>query len=168
MSTMTHPQGRSERAPMNSFIQSLRWTNHKPFQLLPRILAGGPLLGLGLLHFVRPDNFRNILIASEVPMVELNMIAAPAAEVVAGVLLLLGFYARIGGLLGVATMVPAIYATGLVQKLDPATLPGGLKEIPFVPPIALPAIVLLSSLVILWFGAGKPSMDRSATAGLTK
>lgn len=167
MSTFTQTEHRTAQAPMRTFIDRLRWTNHKPFQLLPRIVAGGPLLVLGLLHLIRPENFRNILVATDFPMVELNLYAAPVAEVVAGVLLLFGLYARVGALLGIITMLAAIYATAVVQKLDAATLPGGMHEIPFVPPVALPVVVLLSCITILWFGAGKPSMDRTATAHLT-
>ena len=71
-------------------------TNNHKFLIVPRVLAGLPLLGFGVMHFIDPGHMRDILIASGIPMVELNVYAAPAAELLAGVLLLLGCCARVG------------------------------------------------------------------------
>jgi uncharacterized membrane protein YphA (DoxX/SURF4 family) len=88
---------------MNAISAITKTTNNK-ITIVPRVLAGLPLLGFGVLHFVKPGHFRDILLASDIPMVELNVYAAPVAEVLGGLLLLLGLYARVGGLLGIATM----------------------------------------------------------------
>jgi uncharacterized membrane protein YphA (DoxX/SURF4 family) len=122
-------------------------TNHK-YLIVPRLLAGLPLLGFGVMHFINPEHMRDILIASGIPMVELNVYAAPAAEMLAGVLLLLGCYARVGGILGAGTMLPAVYSTVILSKMTVDTLPGGLTEVPFVPPLPLPILVLVCSLVV--------------------
>ena len=66
---------------MNTGNALTKTTDHKAL-IVPRILAGVPLLGFGVLHFIKPDHFRDILIASDIPMVELNMYAAPAAEAI--------------------------------------------------------------------------------------
>jgi len=122
------------------------------------LLAGLPLLGLGVKHFVDPGHMRDILIASDLPMVELSVFAAPAAEVLAGVLLLLGLYTRIGGLLGAGAMLPAIYSTDVLSKMTVDTLPEGLTEVPFVPPLPLPVMVLICSLIVIAFGGGAWSL----------
>jgi len=49
------------------------------------------------MHLADPESFRQILEASGLPFVELNLIAAPLTEVVAGLLLITGYYARMGG-----------------------------------------------------------------------
>jgi uncharacterized membrane protein YphA (DoxX/SURF4 family) len=128
--------------------------NNNKLLIVPRLLAALPLLGLGVMHFIDPGHMRDILTASGLPMVELSVYAAPAAEIVAGALLLLGFYARIGGLLGAGTMLPAIYSTVVLAKMTVATLPKGMTEVPSVPPLPLPIIVLVCSLIVVALGGG--------------
>jgi uncharacterized membrane protein YphA (DoxX/SURF4 family) len=104
-----------------------------------------------------------------IPLVELNVPVASAAELLAGLLLLSGLLSRIGGLLGAATMLPAVYSTVVLMRMTLEDLPSGLSEVPFVPPMPVPVIVLLASLIVVIFGAGWLSLDRkmshqSATA----
>lgn len=133
-------------------------TNNNKLLIIPRLLAGLPLLGFGVMHFIDPGHMRDILIASGIPMVELNVYAAPAAELLAGVLMLLGCCARVGGILGVGTMLPAIYSTVVLSKMTVDTLPGGLTEVPSVPPLPLPIVVLVCSLIVIALGAGAWSL----------
>jgi hypothetical protein len=53
------------------------------------------------------------------------------------------------------------YATLTLKGLDPAHLPAGLTQVPFVPPSPLPAVVILGSLAVLILGAGASSADAS-------
>jgi uncharacterized membrane protein YphA (DoxX/SURF4 family) len=129
-------------------------TKNSKFLMIPRLLAGLPLLVIGVKHFIDPGHMKSILIASEIPMVDVNVFAAPAGEVLAGVLLLIGFYPRIGGFIGAASMVVALYSTVVLSKLTVDTLPAGLLEVPFVPPLPLPLVVLVCSLVIVALGGG--------------
>lgn len=122
------------------------------FMLLPRLVAGLPFLFFGLKHFLDPDPFRAILIASSLPLVDVNLIAAAA-------LMLSGFFARRGGVHGIVTMLPVIYATLTLKGLDPAHLPAGLAQVPFVPPLLLPVVVILGALAVLILGAGAWSVD---------
>jgi uncharacterized membrane protein YphA (DoxX/SURF4 family) len=135
---------------MSRFMQRLQWTTPRKIILLPRLLAGVPLVLLSAMHFMNPDHFRDILTAAGVPMVELNVWAASSAEMLGGVLLLTGFFARVGGLLGVVTMVPAILTTVRLASLSGA---------PMVPPLPLPIMVLVASTVILVVGGGAWSVD---------
>lgn len=132
---------------------SVQKTSSQKWILALRLVAGLPLLGLGAKHFIDPEHFRSILKASGLPLVDVSMMAAPVAECLAGLLLLSGWYARIGGLLGVATMVPALVATVKIMGLE--------GEKPFVPPLPLPIVVLLCSALVIYFGGGAWSVDRS-------
>jgi uncharacterized membrane protein YphA (DoxX/SURF4 family) len=150
-------RGRSENVTpnngpdeMSQFMQRLRQTTPRKIILLPRLLAGIPLIVFSAMHFRNPEHFRDILIAGGVPMVEVNVWAASSAELLGGMLLLTGFLARIGGLIGVGTMVPAILATVRLANVPNA---------PMVPPLPLPIIVLLASVVVLVLGGGAGSVD---------
>ncbi|MGL4462675.1 MAG: DoxX family membrane protein [Planctomycetia bacterium] len=149
---------------MTAPIKMLQRTTTNVWPIAPRLIAGLPLLVLGAKHFVDPEHFRSILVAAQAPMIPENMIAAPVAEVAAGALLLLGLFTRVGGLLGVATMLPAMYSTLVVMKLDPAALPPGLSHVPFVPPLPLPIAVLVCSLLAVWAGGGRLSVDALAAS----
>jgi uncharacterized membrane protein YphA (DoxX/SURF4 family) len=133
-------------------------TDHK-LVIIPRILAGLPLVGFGVLHFLKPEGFQNILVASGIPLVSLNMVIAPAAEVLAGVLLLLGLYARVGGALGITTMLVAIYSTVVLSSTTIETLPAGMMAVPHVPPLPLPVMIIVVSLVVVVLGGGTWSLD---------
>jgi uncharacterized membrane protein YphA (DoxX/SURF4 family) len=140
-------------------ISAVTKTADRKIMLIPRLLAGLPMLGFGVMHFVKPEHFREILIASGIPMVELSAIAAPLALILGGLLLLLGLFARIGGLLGIATMVVAIYSTVVLSGMTVDNLPAGLTEVPFVPPLPVPVIVTIASLVVVVMGGGGWSLD---------
>ena len=140
-------------------INPITKTTSSKLQLIPRVLAGLPMLGFGMIHFVKPDHFREILLASGIPMVNVNLYAAPVALVIGGVLLLLGLFARVGGLLGIATMAGAIYSTVVLSGMAVADLPAGLTEIPNVPPLPLPVVVTVASIIVLVRGGGHWSLD---------
>jgi uncharacterized membrane protein YphA (DoxX/SURF4 family) len=138
-------------------IEQLRQTTPRKIILLPRLLAGVPLVAFSTMHFMNPQHFREILTASGVPMVDVNVWVASSAEMLGGLLLLSGFYARVGGALGVGTMVPAILTTVRLASIPNA---------PKVPPLPLPIIVLLASAVVVVLGGGAWSGDvrRNRTA----
>ena len=135
---------------MMPLIQRLQHTTPRKIMLLPRLLAGLPMVFFGVNHFMNPQHMRDILTAGGVPMVEMNVWAAASALVLGAVLLLTGFFARVGGLLGVVTMVPAIVVTVRLA---------GVPDPPFVPPLPVPIVVLLASAVVLVLGGGAWSVD---------
>jgi uncharacterized membrane protein YphA (DoxX/SURF4 family) len=145
---------------MNILRPTLRWKS----LILPRLVAALPLIGFGLLHFLYPEKFRSLMQVSGFPFVEINMILAPAAEILGGVLLLFGLFGRIGGVLGVATMVPAVLATLAVRGMTPQTLPEGVPpEVLQIPPLPIPIVVLACSLLIALVGSGRYSIDDALT-----
>jgi uncharacterized membrane protein YphA (DoxX/SURF4 family) len=135
---------------MIRLLQRLQRTTPRKIIVLPRLLAGVPLVIFSTMHLMNPQHFRDILTAAAVPMVEVNVWAASSAEMLGGLLLLTGFFARVGGLLGVGTMVPAILTTVRLASLPDA---------PMVPPLPLPIMVLVASTVVLVLGGGAWSMD---------
>ena len=141
-------------------MNKLQQTTDKAFPIVPRLIAGGILTFFSLKHFSDPGHFANIMTAAGFPMVDLNVWAASATELIAGILLLSGLFTRVGGFLGIATMVPAVIATLTIAGLDPENLPGGLTEVPFVPPLPLPIVTMVTSLVALVLGGGKFSLDK--------
>ena len=145
-------------------MKKFQQTTDKPFPIVPRLIAGGILTFFSLKHFGDPQHFANIMTAASFPMVELNVWAASATELIAGLLLLSGFFTRVGGMLGIATMVPAVIATLTIAGLDPENIPGGLTAVPFVPPLPLPIITMVMSLIALIVGGGKFSIDKKMTA----
>ena len=141
-------------------MNKLQQTTDKAFPIVPRLIAGGILTFFSLKHFSDPGHFANIMTAAGFPMVDLNVWAASATELIAGILLLSGLFTRVGGFLGIATMVPAVIATLTIAGLDPENLPGGLTEVPFVPPLPLPIVTMVTSLIALVLGGGKFSLDK--------
>ena len=135
---------------MMLLIQRLQQTTPWKIMLLPRLLAGVPMVFFGANHVMNPQHMRDILTAGGVPMVEVNVWAAALALVLGGVLLLSGFFARVGGLLGIVTMVPAILTTVRLASLP---------DTPSVPPLPLPIMVLVASAVVVVLGGGAWSAD---------
>ena len=144
---------------MAGLLGRLQDTAGHKWLLVARLLAGVPLVFFSFMHFRNLDHFRDILVATGIPLVELNVVAASATELLAGLLLLGGFLARVGGLLGAGTMVVAVYSTITLAGLELGDLPPGLTQVPAVPPLPLPLIVLLSCLIVVKFGAGPISLD---------
>jgi uncharacterized membrane protein YphA (DoxX/SURF4 family) len=135
---------------MTRFIQQIRQTSPRKIMVLPRLLAGVPLVVFSAMHFMNPQHFRDILTAAGFPMVDVNVWAASTAEMLGGVLLLTGFFARAGGLLGIGTMAPAILTTVRLASLPDA---------PMVPPLPIPIVVFVASTVVLALGGGAWSGD---------
>ena len=144
-------------------MKAIQRTSNAVIPTLPRLVAGGVLTFFSLMHFRNPEHFRHILTAAGFPMVDMNVTAASVMELVAGLLLLSGFFTRIGGALGIATMLPAIYATIKLSGLTPESLPAGLSEVPMVPPLPLPIVVTVTSIAAIVMGGGRFSIDRRMT-----
>ncbi|MCB1084843.1 MAG: DoxX family membrane protein [Chlamydiia bacterium] len=125
-----------------------------------RLVAGIIFVRFGILHFIQPENFINILKATKTPFVDFQANFVPSIEIVSGILLLLGLWARLGAVLGCIVMGVATYSTLQLMQLKPGMIPGGLKEIPNYPPIFIPIILFIFCLYILIFGAGAWSISK--------
>lgn len=134
---------------MPSTLSSLRQTAALKHVIVARVIAGVPLAGLGFMHLIGAAPMKPILEAAKIPLPDLNAVVAPLVEVVAGLLLLSGAFARIGAILACVTMAVAIYAHLAADWVDE-------------PPIALPIAVLLAALYVLWRGGGAWSVDAAS------
>jgi putative oxidoreductase len=130
----------------------LRATAPRRHLVLVRAVAGVPLLGIGLAHLLVADApMRPLVEAAGFPLPALVSPLGVAAEIVAGVSLLLGLWARVGAALAIPTMLGALYAHLVID-----VWPNGVEN---EPPLALPVIVMLACAHVLWLGAGRFSLD---------
>lgn len=141
----------TSKAAGGSTQNRLRATEPYRHVLLPRIVAGVPLLGIGLAHAFVPDAaMRPLVEAAGIPLAAVVSPVAVAVQILAGISLLLGLWARIGGFLAVPSMLGALYAHLVID-----VWPNAENE----PPLALPTAVLLGGAYVLWRGAGRWSLD---------
>jgi putative oxidoreductase len=135
----------------------LRATRPSRHVIVARIIAGAPLLGIGLAHvFVADAPMRPLVDAAGFPFAAVVAPVGVAVEIVAGLLLLLGLWARIGGLLAVPTMMGAVYAHLVID-----VWPNGPEN---EPPLALPILVMVAAAYVVWHGAGRWSFDQRRSA----
>lgn len=93
--------------------ERIRHTRPYRYTLLLRVVAGVPLLGIGLAHVFAPEApMRPLVEAAGIPFAAVVAPVAVAIEVVAGLSLLLGLWARIGALLAVPTSSSVCGRTG--------------------------------------------------------
>jgi uncharacterized membrane protein YphA (DoxX/SURF4 family) len=131
---------------MTTAFAALRRTRPIKHMLIPRLIAGLPLVGIAAMHLVGAAPMKPILEAAKIPLPDLNAVVAPIVEIVAGLLILSGAFARIGAVLACGTMAVAIYSHMVADWPDE-------------PPIILPIAVLLAALYVLWRGGGAWSVD---------
>lgn len=122
------------------------------YLLIPRVIAGVPLLAIGTMHLLDPSlGMRPLVEAAGIPLAGVVAPIAVLAELVAGASLLLGFGARIGALVAVVTMLTAAYSHLAID-----VWPNGAEN---EPPLALPLVVGLAAGIVAWRGAGRWSLD---------
>jgi len=137
--------------------QGLQATGDERHLILPRLAGGLPLVGIGLAHVFDPGAPMTPLVeAAGLPAAELLSPLAVAAEILAGVLLLCGLYARLAAALAILTMIVAVYAHIVID-----VWPNGPQN---EPPIVLPLTVLVCAAYVLWRGAGRWSLDNLASS----
>jgi len=144
--------------------------------LIPRILGGAPLVFFGLMHlvgaFAGPDAgmpMKPLLEAAGMPAPALGAIVAPLVQLVAGLLLLGGAFARVGAVLAIATMLGALYTHMKIPNdawpMPTADNPDAVAEEPVVM-MGLAGLVIVCSAIVAWLGAGGLSLDgRGAASG---
>ena len=91
------------------------------------------------------------LIEAEIPFYDFNYWFVPIFEFVLGIILLLGYYSRIGALMILPIMVVAISVHLTVS--NPAAFPAQPQE-PYVP-----IAIILMAFIVMSKGAGNWSMD---------
>ena len=131
-------------------------TDEKPLGAA-RLLLGVIFISTGSMKFVVPmlwEAWSGQLTQAEIPFQTLNLYFVPVAEMLIGVSLLLGFFARLGALVAIPMMIVATYVHIVVD--DPNLFPLQPGE-PFIP-----LVVMALSGYVLWRGAGSWSLDLSS------
>lgn len=133
---------------------NLRSTSHdKPGGAL-RILLGFVFFMAGILKVTVPslgEAFSGQLVAASIPFRELVIVTFPVVEMVLGILILLGFHARVAAAVAAVTMVVATYVHLAVE--DPTLFP--LQPVEPIGPLVLLAMLLY----VVVRGAGAWSID---------
>jgi len=91
------------------------------------------------------------LIEAEIPLYTFNYWFVPIFEVILGIVLILGYYSRIGALMILPIMLVAIYVHLTVS--NPGAFPSQPQE-PY-----MPIAIIIMAVIIIWKGGGNWSMD---------
>jgi len=149
---------------MPSVLTKIQQTSPFPWVIALRVIAGGIFVAMGALpKFTDETAQENVT-----KMLELGNMPAPGTfiylvalgELIAGLLMLSGLLARIGGGLGVLLMLGALYTH---LSVDFTQLPHPDQ----VPPHPMPVITILLSAAVTILGGGRWSVDRMLTAKST-
>ena len=130
-------------------------------QTSPNKLIGGIRLMLGII-FIMTGSMKLFLedfgaawsiqlIEAEIPFYTLNFLFVPVFEIFLGIILLLGYYSRIGALMVLPIMFVAIYVH--LTVINPAAFPAQPQE-PYIP-----IAIIIMAVIIIWKGGGNWSMD---------
>jgi uncharacterized membrane protein YphA (DoxX/SURF4 family) len=135
-------------------ITQLRHTQAERFTAAIRIFVGLLIFMTGMMKLFIPSAraaWSGQLLAADLPLYNLTFNTIPFVEVLVGLLLVVGFFARLGALTVGGMMVVASYVHLVVH--DPSLFP-------FQPnaPV-VPFMVLALAAVIFWRGAGAASLD---------
>ena len=95
------------------------------------------------------------LIEAEIPFYALNYWFVPFFEIILGIILLIGYYSRIGAVMTIPIMSVAIYVHITVS--NPAAFSAQPQE-PFIP-----IAVILVAIIVLIKGGGNWSLDLKTT-----
>ena len=91
------------------------------------------------------------LLEAEIPFYTLNFWFVPVFVILLGVILLIGYYSRIGALMVLPVMLVAMYVHLTVS--NPAAFPAQPQE-PYIP-----IAIMIMAVIIIWKGGGNWSMD---------
>ena len=138
-------------------------SNQKHIAIL-RIIAGAPLVMFGIMHLTGAAPMEPLVEAAGLPLPGITAIVAPLAQLLAGLLILSGAFARIGALIAIPVMLGGLVTNFKIpndqwptpSELDPAILVPGAEPAMLTP---LAIVVILLSAYILFKGAGAWSVD---------
>ncbi len=137
-------------------IDQLRNTSDDSIGGVLRLLLGVVFFMAGILKIIVPSlgqAFSGQLSAANIPLQDIVLFTFPIVEMVLGLLLVVGFHARLSAAAAAVSMIVATYVHVAVQ--DPSLFP--LQP---VAPIG-PLMLLAMALYVLWRGGGAWSIDLS-------
>ena len=128
----------------------LRQTTTAKHLAVLRLIAAVPLIGIGAQHVLGTAPMLPILEGAQFPFAPFFAALVPWLEIVAGLALVVGFFARPAALTALVIMGAAVYAHIAHDWADE-------------PVIVLPLAVAICVSQILWGGAGAFSIDLVAS-----
>ncbi len=145
---------------MDDLLEKIRRTKDEKGVGVLRIMMGFIIMMSGWMKFLVPSlrqAWSGQLIQAEIPLYDFNFWVIPIVEIVVGLLLIAGFFSRLGALVVLGMMVVAAYVHLVVD--DPSLFP--LQ--PHQPLIPLTLIAI--GAYVLWRGGGAWSMDLKQRKG---
>ncbi len=135
-------------------MKNLRATEPNKWIGIIRIMLGVIFLMTGTMKLTLPEfgaAWSIQLIEAEIPFYTLNYWSVPVLEILIGMILLVGYYSRIGALMVLPLMLVAIYVHLTVA--NPAAFPAQPQE-PYIP-----IAVIIMALIVLRKGGASWSWD---------
>jgi len=139
-------------------MEKLRQTSPNKWVGKMRIMLGIIFLMTGTMKLTLPEfgsAWSIQLIEAEIPFYALNFRVVPFFEIILGIILLIGYYSRIGAVMIIPIMLVAIYVHITVS--NPAAFPAQPQE-----PI-IPIAVIIMAITVFIKGGGNWSLDLKST-----
>jgi uncharacterized membrane protein YphA (DoxX/SURF4 family) len=139
---------------MNTLLEKIRKTKNDKAAGVIRIIIGIMFLGTGLMKYLVPmarNAWSEQLIQGKIPFYSFNFWFFPALEIITAIILIVGYFSRLGAFVVLSSMMVAIYVHVLTQ--DPSLFPFQPKE-----PI-VPAMIFIMGLFLVLRGGGAWSDD---------
>lgn len=124
-----------------------------------RLINGLAFLFLGIFHFLHPEDFKNILRVSNLPLLEFNVIFFPLVEVLIGTLLLIGLFTRTASIMGCIATAIGLYTNYCIIHFNPHLFSSGSIQVPYSLPAYILIILFIFCVYLLIMGAGAWSID---------
>jgi len=134
-------------------------TSSSKIPVVVRVIAGAILLFFGVMHAVGAAPMQPLVEKAGLPAPGAAAFLGTAGEIVAGLLLLSGAFARVGAVIAIGTMVGALL-THIRIPSDEWPQPDGTagQEPMFL--MVLAVLIILGSIFLAWQGAGAWSVDQ--------
>ena len=139
---------------MEELLEKIRRTKDEKGVGVLRIMMGLIIMMSGWMKFLVPtlrEAWSGQLLQANLPFYEVNFWVIPVVEIVVGLLLMVGFFSRLGALVVLGMMVVAAYVHLVVD--DPSLFPLQPHQ-----PI-IPLMLIAIGAYVLWRGGGSWSRD---------
>ncbi len=139
---------------MKELLEKIRLTKEEKGVGVLRIMMGFIMMMSGWMKFLVPSlrqAWSGQLIQAEIPFYAFNFWVIPVVEIVVGLLLIAGFFSRLGARVVMGMMVVAAYVHLVVD--DPSLFPLQPHQ-----PI-IPLMLIAIAAYVLWRGGGSWSRD---------
>lgn len=143
---------------MEITLEKIRQTREEKFLGISRLTIGIIIFSTGVMKLLDPmlwNAWSDQLTQANIPFQTFNLWFVPFVEMLTGILLVSGFWARLGSLVVISIMMVASYVHVVVD--DPSLFPLQPHE-----PI-IPLVLIVMSVFVFIRGAGAWSMDSKYT-----